>query len=174
MHDDFQTSISNLIKVFFNFIPPIRICITKTSEKPTEKLIDSGGAYCKMENGIFFIYIHEDLRTIVDSERFKTGIEYRFKSFFESLDVPVTKESIFLFSLLHELGHLETFEKLHIAGLPEFYLDLLEHRFVNEKADMWENNIQIQFDQYFNVLEAQADIFAMTYFLKFWELVEPV
>ncbi|MGC6588071.1 hypothetical protein ACPV3A_24375 [Paenibacillus sp. Dod16] len=127
-----------------------------------------------MESGNFYVYIHEDLRAIVDPNVFRTGIEYRLKTFFYSLDVPITKESIFLFSLLHELGHLDTFEKLHLAGSPELYLEMSKHRFKNEIADIWEQNNQIQFEQYFNIIEAQADIFAMTNFPEFWGLVEPI
>lgn len=125
-NDFFVRAIEVVLDTFeFTFSIPISIRPTWKGEEVAKRLSDNGGACCEFRGtrtpeGIptvneFVVYIHEDIQSVSEANEFETGIRYRIEQFFESISVDFTRESLFVFSLLHELGHLDVYEKFKRA-----------------------------------------------------------
>jgi hypothetical protein len=183
MREDFYTKAIDTVLDHTQFTTIIDIRPVWKGEKFAEILKEKGGAYCdlRMGKGIdgaadtvseFIIHIHEDLQSIVEPADFETGTNYRMQPFIESLGINTSAETVFLFALLHELGHLDVFEKFEKCGMIMEYTTLINCKPSSQKdRDSWINHNNIQIDQFINIIEAQSDIYAMTKFPKLWKLI---
>ncbi|NQX64633.1 hypothetical protein HQN90_00695 [Paenibacillus alba] len=135
--------------VQFSLKIPIDIRPVWNEDKPSSSIIENGGAYCEIDKGYFIVHIHEDIQNIIEPIDFETGTKYRILPYLESLDIEISEKSVFLFTLLHELGHLSVFEKFEKCGLVSKYDEILKSRISDQSIlDYWIIQNNIQYNQY--------------------------
>ncbi|OMC98138.1 hypothetical protein, partial [Paenibacillus odorifer] len=163
--DDFYTKAINTALDAFHFTLPMSVRLTRIGERVPTTLIEQGGAFCDFRGDIsldgtpevveYVILIHEDIRSVNEPIEFETGIRYRIQDFFDSIEVEFTKESLFLFSLLHELGHAVVYEKFRRGGTEDKYPILIKPVLSSEDINSkWIDKNGIKYYQYLNIIEA--------------------
>lgn len=164
------------------FLP--KIITISISNDLTDVLQKSGGAYHvsytintrnKLKH-VSEVYIYRDIffhRNKLDPMDLLSS---RYQNFFDAVGVPVNEYSVFLFCLLHEVGHAYIYKLFTESGLDDQFetysvmTDSLSRLFMRyESADQVLDGHNVWLPQFVNGNEAQADIFVYTHFMTIWK-----